>query len=35
MNYVEMFSGIMTLSLLGSVLFGLIDGLEKKLTPWL
>ncbi len=35
MNYVEMFSGIMALSLLGSVFFGVIDLLERKLTPWL
>ncbi len=35
MNYIEMFSGIMALSLLGSVFFGFIDVLEKKLTPWL
>ncbi|GEM02352.1 NitT/TauT family transport system permease protein [Halolactibacillus halophilus] len=35
MNYVEMFSGIIALSLLGSVLFGVIDMLEKRLTPWL
>jgi NitT/TauT family transport system permease protein len=35
MNYVEMFSGIMALSLLGSLFFGVIDWLERKLTPWL
>lgn len=34
-NYVEMFSGIMALSLLGLILFKLIDILEMKLCPWI
>lgn len=34
MNYVEMFSGIIALSLLGSLFFEAIDRLENKITPW-
>lgn len=34
-DYVEMFSGIVALSLLGLALFGLIDLLERRLCPWI
>ncbi len=34
-NYVEMFSGIIALSLFGLILFKLIDFLEEKLCPWI
>ncbi len=34
-NYVEMFAGILAMSLLGSLLFKLIDLAEKRLCPWL
>lgn len=34
MNYVEMFSGIMMLGILGMVFYSIIDTLETKLTPW-
>lgn len=34
MDYVGMFAGILVISLMGSVLFGLIDHLEKRLCPW-
>ena len=34
MDYIEMFSGILTLGLVGIVLFKLIDGLELILAPW-
>lgn len=34
-NYVEMFSGIVGLSIIGGWFFFMIDWLEKKSTPWL
>ena len=34
-NYVEMFSGIIALSLLGLILFKLIDYLEERLCPYI
>ncbi len=34
LDYVGMFSGIVIISLMGSILFGLIDLLENKLCPW-
>jgi len=34
MNYVEMFSGIMTMGILGVILYQLIDAIEEKATPW-
>ncbi len=35
MNYVEMFSGILALGLVGILLFKLLDRLETALTPWI
>ena len=34
MDYIEMFSGILTLGLVGVVLFKMIDVLEVRLAPW-
>lgn len=34
MNYVEMFSGIMTIGILGVLLYQLIDAIEEKVVPW-
>jgi NitT/TauT family transport system permease protein len=34
MNYVEMFSGIMTLGILGVILYQLLDEIEEKVAPW-
>jgi NitT/TauT family transport system permease protein len=34
-KYEDMFAGILTLSLMGLVIFKLIDYIEKKLCPWL
>ena len=34
MNYVEMFSGIMMLGILGMFFYSIIDTIEMKLTPW-
>lgn len=34
-KYADMFAGILALSLMGLLAFGLIDILEKKLCPWL
>jgi NitT/TauT family transport system permease protein len=34
-NYVDMFSGILALSILGLLLFGLIDLLEERLCRWM
>ncbi len=35
MNYVEMFAGILALSLTGMMIFRLMDLLERKLCPWI
>lgn len=35
MNYVEMFSGILTIGIIGVILFWLIDCLEIYFTPWI
>jgi ABC-type nitrate/sulfonate/bicarbonate transport system permease component len=35
MNYVEMFSGILTLGFVGIILFKLLDKLESACAPWL
>ena len=34
MNYVEMFSGIMSLGILGVILYQLLDEIEEKVAPW-
>ncbi len=34
MDYTGMFAGIVTISLMGSLLFGLIDETERRLCPW-
>lgn len=34
MNYVEMFSGIMTLGLIGVVLYRILDHIEVTIAPW-
>lgn len=34
MNYVEMFSGIMMLGILGMFFYSIVDAVEMKLTPW-
>lgn len=33
-NYLEMYSGIVVLSIIGMILFGIIDLLEKKICHW-
>lgn len=33
-NYLEMYSGIIVLSMIGLILFGMIDYLERKLCSW-
>jgi ABC-type nitrate/sulfonate/bicarbonate transport system permease component len=35
MNYVEMFSGILTIGIIGVILFWIIDCLEIYFTPWI
>ena len=34
MNYVEMFSGIMTMGILGVILYQILDEIELKVAPW-
>ncbi|MDF2942501.1 MAG: transporter permease [Herbinix sp.] len=34
MNYIEMFSGIMVLGIIGVLLFRILDGIEAHCTPW-
>lgn len=34
-DYVSMFAGILGLSIMGMLLFGLVDMLERKLCPWI
>ncbi|NLU51622.1 MAG: ABC transporter permease [Clostridiaceae bacterium] len=34
MNYVEMFSGIMTIGILGVILYQILDEIELKVAPW-
>lgn len=34
MNYVEMFSGIMTLGILGVILYQILDEVEVRVAPW-
>ena len=34
MDYIEMFSGILTLGFLGILFFGLLDWEETRLVPW-
>ncbi len=34
-DYVQMFAGILAMSLMGVLLFKAIDFMEKKLCPWL
>jgi NitT/TauT family transport system permease protein len=34
-DYVQMFAGILTLSIMGTVIFKIIDLLEKILCPWI
>ncbi len=34
-DYVDMFAGILTLSIMGTVLFKLIDWLEQRFCPWM
>lgn len=35
MNYTEMFGGILAMGFVGILMFGLLDMLERKCTPWL